>query len=311
MAVYSDYRALPAAARGFSIALGNFDGLHAGHMAVIGAARTAGERFGVATFEPPPRAFFRPGDPPFRIFSPQQRNAKILAAGAGAVFQLPFDAEMAAMTDEAFARTVLSDGLGTVHVAIGFDFRFGRGRMGDAARLDELGRQLGFGVTIVEEVTGLGEKASSTAIREAIAAGEPRRAAQLLGHAWSVQGIVAHGEKRGRTLGFPTANLPVHDVIHPRHGVYAVMARLGDEPGWRAGVANFGRTPTTGLRDALLETYLFDFSGDIYGQRIEVALIDFLRPEERFASLEDMVTQMHLDTARARAGLESDLPVLP
>jgi riboflavin kinase/FMN adenylyltransferase len=302
MAVYADYRGLPASAKGASIALGNFDGLHAGHRAVMDAARLAGHgAFSVATFEPPPRAYFRPGDPPFRIFRPERRNAAILAAGATTVFELPFNGEMAAMTDEGFVRNVLVDGLGVTHVSVGFDFRFGRGRMGHAQRLSSLGRALGFGVTIVEEVEGRGAKASSTAIRQALMAGEPELAAEMLGTPWVADGIVESGERNGRKLGFPTANFQLGELIHPKHGVYAVRAKIDGEAGWRPGVANFGRTPTTGLRDPLLETHVFDFSGDIYGKKLDVQLIAYLRPERRFDSLDLMVEQMHKDAAQARA----------
>lgn len=302
MAVFADYRGLPQSARGASIALGNFDGLHAGHKAVMEAARVAGHgKFSVATFEPPPRAYFRPGDPPFRIFRPERRNAAILAAGASTVFELPFNGEMAAMTDEGFVRSVLVDGLGASHISVGFDFRFGRGRMGHAQRLSSLGRALGFGVTIVEEVEGRGAKASSTAIRQALMAGEPDLAAEMLGSPWTADGLVESGEQNGRKLGFPTANLQLGELIHPRHGVYAVRARIEGEADWRAGVANFGRTPTTGLRDPLLETHIFDFKGDIYGKRLEVQLVAYLRPEKRFDSLDLMVDQMHIDSAEARA----------
>lgn len=255
----------------------------------------------MATFEPPPRAYFRPGDPPFRIFRPERRNAAILAAGASTVFELPFNGEMAAMTDEGFVRNVLVDGLGASHVSVGFDFRFGRGRMGHAQRLSSLGRALGFGVTIVEEVEGRGAKASSTAIRQALMAGEPDLAAAMLGGPWTADGIVESGEQNGRKLGFPTANLQLGELIHPKHGVYAVRARIEGEADWRPGVANFGRTPTTGLRDPLLETHIFDFKGDIYGKRLEVQLVAYLRPEKRFDSLDLMVEQMHLDSAEARA----------
>lgn len=301
MAVFAEYRGLPESARGASIALGNFDGLHAGHKAVMEAARIAGHgKFSVATFEPPPRAYFRPGDPPFRIFRPERRNAAILAAGASTVFELPFNGEMAAMTDEGFVRNVLVDGLGASHVSVGFDFRFGRGRMGHAQRLSSLGRALGFGVTIVEEVEGRGAKASSTAIRQALMAGEPDLAAGMLGGPWTADGIVESGEQNGRKLGFPTANLQLGELIHPKHGVYAVRARIEGEADWRPGVANFGRTPTTGLRDPLLETHIFDFKADIYGKRLEVQLVAYLRPEKRFDSLDLMVDQMHLDSAEAR-----------
>ncbi|MEO0713213.1 MAG: riboflavin biosynthesis protein RibF [Pseudomonadota bacterium] len=302
MAVYADYRRLPDAAKGFSVALGNFDGVHAGHRAVMDAARAAGP-LGVATFEPPPRAYFRPNDPPFRIFRPARRNAVLLDIGAQAVFELPFNADMAAMTDEQFAQDVLKDGIGAAHVAVGFDFRFGRGRMGDAGRLASLGRAMGFDVTIVEEIEALGGKASSTAIREALIAGEPGKAADLLGSVWIADGTVEGGEKRGRTIGFPTANLHLGDLIHPKHGVYAVRARIDRSGDWIDGVANFGRTPTTGLRDPLLETYLFDFDQDIYGKWMEVALVAFLRPELKFDGLDEMIEQMHRDVDTAKAAL--------
>ncbi|KCZ89410.1 riboflavin biosynthesis protein RibF [Hyphomonas johnsonii] len=305
MPVYADFRGLPERARGASIALGNFDGLHSGHRAVIEAARKAGQgRFSVATFEPPPRAYFRPNDPPFRIFRPERRNACILAEGAEAVFELPFNGEMAAMTDEVFVRSVLVDGLGVSHVSVGFDFRFGRGRMGHAARLASLGRALGFGVSIVEEVLEHGSKASSTAIRQALMAGEPEVAAEILGDWWVADGIVEAGEKNGRKFGFPTANVPLNDLIHPRYGVYAVRARIDGESQWRDGVANFGRTPTTGLRDPLLETFIFDFDGDVYGKQLEVQLIAYLRPELKFDDTDAMIAQMHKDAALAKERLE-------
>lgn len=301
MTVTAHYKDVPSDLRGFSVALGNFDGVHAGHRAVIDAARAVDAPLGVATFEPPPRAFFRPDDPPFRLYRPARRNARLSEIGAKAVYELPFNADMAAMTDEVFAREVLRDGLGAAHVSVGFDFRFGRGRMGDAARLASLGRALGFGVTIVEKIEALGTKASSTAIREALIAGEPDKAAEILGHDWIIDGVVEHGEKRGRTIGFPTANMHLGDLIAPRHGIYAVRVRIEGENEWRGGVANFGRTPTTGLRDPLLETFIFDFDGDIYGKTLEVALVSYLRPEAKFESLDAMVEQMHRDKADARA----------
>ncbi|KCZ57753.1 riboflavin biosynthesis protein RibF [Hyphomonas chukchiensis] len=311
MAIFADYRGLPASARGASVALGNFDGLHAGHRAVMEAARKAGQgKLSVATFEPPPRAYFRPNDPPFRILRPERRNRLILAEGADTVFELPFNGEMAAMTDEAFVRQVLVEGLGVSHVSVGFDFRFGRGRMGNVARLSSLGRALGFGVSVVEEVLELGAKASSTAIRQALMAGEPEVAADILGDWWIADGIVEAGEKTGRTFGFPTANIHLNDLIHPRHGVYAVRARVEGEEVWRDGVANFGRTPTTGLRDALLETFIFDFDQDLYGKWLEVQLVAYLRPELKFDSVDDMIAQMHKDAAESRVCLKA-APSLP
>lgn len=305
MTVIAHYRDVPETARGFSVALGNFDGVHAGHRAVIEGAVSGEGPLGIATFEPPPRAFFRPDDPPFRIYRPARRNARLAELGAKAIFELPFNADMAAMTDEAFARDVLKDGIGAAHVTVGFDFRFGRGRMGDAARLSSLGRALGFGVTIIEKIEALGAKASSTAIREALIAGAPEKAAEILGHDWVVDGVVEHGEKRGRTIGFPTANLHLGELIHPRHGVYAVRVRLADETDWRDGVANFGRTPTTGIRDPLLETFIFDFEGDLYGQQVEVALVQYLRPELKFDDLDEMVVQMNVDVTNAKSVLRT------
>ncbi|MCZ4298672.1 riboflavin biosynthesis protein RibF [Henriciella marina] len=301
MAVHADYRNLPDSARGYSVALGNFDGVHPGHRAVIDAARVEGPSLGIATFEPPPRAYFRPNDPPFRLYRPARRNQRLMELGAKAVFELPFNGQMASMTDEEFCRHVLHKGLGVSHVAVGFDFRFGRGRMGDADRLSSLGRSFGFDVTVVEKVEGPEAiKASSTAIREALIAGDPQRAAEMLGHDWIADGHVEKGEQRGRTIGFPTANIRLGPLIHPRHGVYAVRVRIAGTGDWLDGVANFGRTPTTGLRDPLLETYIFDFDRDIYGQYIEVALVRFQRAEAHFPSLDDMVEQMHRDKEEAR-----------
>lgn len=302
MTVHAGYQDLPESAKGFSVALGNFDGVHTGHRAVIDAARIEGAPLGVATFEPPPRAFFRPNDPPFRIYRPERRNARLIELGASAVFELPFNAKMAAMTDEEFCRVVLRDGLAIAHVAVGFDFRFGRGRMGDADRLSSLGRSLGFGVTVVEKIEAADVgKASSTAIREALISGDPRKAAEMLGHPWIAEGTVEHGEKRGRELGFPTANIHLGSLIHPRHGVYAVKVRLDRQGDWLDGVANFGRTPTTGIRDPLLETFIFDFDRDIYGHHLEVALHHYIRPEHHFSSLEEMVDQMGRDVEDSRA----------
>jgi riboflavin kinase/FMN adenylyltransferase len=267
------------------------------------AQQAGGGKFAVATFEPPPRAYFRPSDPPFRIFRPERRNNAILAAGADLVFELPFNGEMASMTDEGFVRDVLVDGLGVSHVSVGFDFRFGRGRMGHAQRLASLGRALGFGVTIVDEVIELEGKASSTAIRQALHAGEPEVAAELLGTWWIADGVVESGEKNGRTLGFPTANLHLGELIHPRHGIYAVRARVDRQGEWLDGVANFGRTPTTGIRDPLLETHIFDFDGDLYGKWLEVQMVSFIRPELKFDSLDALVEAMHADAAEARKRL--------
>ena len=292
---------------GAAIALGNFDGLHAGHRAVIESARAAGKRIGaplgVATFEPAPRRHFQPDAPPFRLMTPLQRAILLEEMGVEQVHLLRFDAVMAAMTDRDFCQRVILDEIGAGSVSVGFDFRFGKNRMGDAAALQRLGAELGFGVDIVAEVKDGGEKVSSSRIREAIERGDMDEAKRGLGDWWTVDAVVEHGEKRGRTLGFPTANMQLGEIVHPAHGIYAVRTLLEGEQDWRPGVANFGRTPTTGLRDPLLEVMVFDVSGDFYGKRMHTAFVKRLRPELKFDTLEALVAQMHRDVADARAVL--------
>jgi riboflavin kinase/FMN adenylyltransferase len=296
-------------ATGAAIALGNFDGLHAGHRAVIENARAAGKRLGaplgVATFEPPPRRFFQPDAPPFRLMTPRRRQIALDALGVEQMHLLKFDASMAAMTDREFCEQVIVGQVGARSVSVGFDFRFGKNRMGDVETLKGHGRDLGFDVNIVEEVASDGEKVSSSRIREAIERGAVDEASKALGGYWIVDAIVDHGEKRGRTLGFPTANMQLGEIVHPAHGVYAVWAREDSETSWRPGVANFGRTPTTGLRDPLLEVVLFDFDGDLYGKRVHTAFVKYLRPEQKFAGLDPLVAAMKQDAAGARLLLAS------
>jgi len=301
-------------AKGAAIALGNFDGLHAGHRAVIESAREAavrlGVKLGVATFEPPPRRFFQPDAPPFRLMTSRRREISLDAIGVDEVHLLRFDAAMAAMTDREFCQRVIVDEIGAASVSVGFDFRFGKGRMGDAASLQRIGAELGFEVKIVAEVKGDGVKVSSSRVREAIERGYMSEAGTALGGYWITDAIVEHGEKRGRTLGFPTANMQLGEIVHPAHGVYAVWAREDGEAGWKPGVANFGRTPTTGLRDALLEVMVFDFTGDLYGKRLHTAFVMFLRPEARFAGLDELMAAMKQDVVDARAVLAGARPPL-
>ncbi len=300
--------------KGAAIALGNFDGLHAGHRAVIedarGQAKQIGAPLGVATFEPAPRRFFQPDAPPFRLMTPLRRQIALDAIGVDEVHLLRFDAVMAAMTDREFCARVIVDEVGARAVSVGFDFRFGKGRMGDADSLTSIGRDLGFDVSVVAEVKDAGAKVSSSRIREAIETGDMDGAGAALGGSWIVDAIVEHGEKRGRTLGFPTANMQLGEIAHPAHGVYAVWARSEGWPEWRPGVASFGRTPTTGLRDALLEVVVFDWSGDVYGQRMHTAFVKFLRPEQRFKGLVELIAAMKADEAAARAVLAGARPPL-
>jgi riboflavin kinase/FMN adenylyltransferase len=293
--------------KGAAIALGNFDGLHAGHRAVIESAREAagrlGAALGVATFEPPPRRHFQPDAPPFRLMTPRRREIALEALDVEEVHLLRFDAAMAAMTDREFCERVVRGDVNASAVSVGFDFRFGRNRMGDAASLKRIGAELGFEVKIVEEIAIGGEKVSSSRIREAIERGAVDEAGKALGGCWIVDAIVEHGEKRGKTLGFPTANMQLGEIVHPAHGVYAVWAREDSETKWRPGVANFGRTPTTGLRDALLEVVMFDFEGDLYGKRVHTAFAQYLRPEAKFAGLDALVAAMKQDAMNARTVL--------
>lgn len=297
---------------GAAIALGNFDGLHAGHRAVIDDARrvakSIGAPLGVATFEPAPRRFFQPDAPPFRLMTPLRRQMVLDAIGVEELHLLRFDAVMAAMTDREFCERVVIGEVGARAVSVGFDFRFGKGRMGDAESLTRIGRELGFDVSVVAEVKEGGAKVSSSRIREALERGDMEAAAAGLGGPWIVDAIVEHGEKRGRTLGFPTANMNLGELVHPAHGIYAVWARVEGEDTWRAGVANFGRTPTTGLRDALLEVVIFDWSGDLYGKRLHTAFVKYLRPEAKFDGLDALVKQMHGDAAEARRVLAGTSP---
>jgi riboflavin kinase/FMN adenylyltransferase len=299
---------------GAAIALGNFDGLHAGHRAVIESARTAAKRLGaplgVATFEPAPRRHFQPDAPPFRLMTPRRREIALEALGVSETHLLRFDAVMAAMTDREFCQRVIVDEVGARSVSVGFDFRFGKGRMGDVDALRRIGSELGFEVDVVAEVKDGGEKVSSSRIREAIERGDMGEARRGLGALWIVDAIVEHGEKRGRTLGFPTANMKLGDLVQPAHGIYAVWAREDGSPDWLPGVANFGRTPTTGERDALLEVMLFDFAGDLYGKRLHTAFVQFLRPEARFGSLEELVEAMNKDVTQARGILAGARPPL-
>jgi riboflavin kinase/FMN adenylyltransferase len=292
---------------GAAIALGNFDGLHAGHRAVIESAREAanrlGVKLGVATFEPPPRRYFQPDAPPFRLMTPRRRELALAALGVDQVHLLRFDARMAAMTDREFCQNVLRDEIDAASVSVGFDFRYGKNRMGDVDGLRGLGRELGFETKIVPEVASDGEKVSSSRIREAIERGDMEEAGAALGGYWITDAVVADGEKRGRTLGFPTANLHLGEIVHPAHGIYAVWAREDSETTWLPGVASFGRTPTTGLRDPLLEVVMFDVDRNLYGKRVHTAFVKFLRPERMFTGLGELVAAMKEDAAQARTVL--------
>ncbi|CAN5597110.1 bifunctional riboflavin kinase/FAD synthetase [soil metagenome] len=298
------WKDLPDAARGAAVALGNFDGVHRGHQQVIAqAAKAALEAkvpLGVVTFDPHPRRLFRPSEPAFKLMTHDQQARALQALGVDILYLLPFDFEMASFSDRAFVDQVLVGGLGVRHVAVGFDISFGRGRTGSAELMKTYGAQDGFTVSVAEPVASRdGDKFSSTAVRDALRDGHPEQAARILGRPFAIEGVVRRGQQLGRTLGFPTANVEVEDYVVPKLGVYATRTRLPD--GREApGVANLGNNPTTGEVETRLETWLFDFDEDLYGQVIETDLIAFLRPELKFDSIELMVEQILRDEQAAR-----------
>lgn len=285
-------------------AIGNFDGVHRGHVALIGRvaaiARDKGAKAGAVVFDPHPRRYFRPEDPPFLITTAPARNALLSAAGADAILPLAFNAHLAALSPEEFVRDILKRDLGLAGVVVGGDFRFGKGRAGDADSLSALCTAHGLSAHVIEPLAekGHSDKIGSTAIREAILLGEVDRAAGMLGRFWRVDGLVGAGNKVGRTLGFPTANMTLGELIEPRRGVYAVRADVDGE--MIAGVANFGRRPTVGAPAPLLETHLFDFSRDIYGKTVGVEFVRFIRDEMKFSGLDALKAQIAEDCDVAR-----------
>lgn len=305
--IVTDWRDLPDRVKGAAVAIGAFDGVHRGHQAVIADARSAAERIdaplAVVSFDPHPRRWFQPDAAPFRLMAPAQMARALEALGVDRLYLLPFDGAMAAMSDEAFAREVLGAGLGIRHAAVGFDFTYGRGRTGSAEGLRRDGDRLGFGVTIVGRVDDPdGLKLSSSAVREALKAGDMARAATILGRPFAIEGEVVHGDKRGRTIGVPTANIRMDDYMRPAYGVYATRTRLPDGR-LIDGVANLGVRPMYELEQPLLEVWLFDFDEDLYGQTVENELIAFLRGELALDDLDALKLQIGADAAAARAVL--------
>ncbi|SNX71231.1 FMN adenylyltransferase /riboflavin kinase [Cereibacter ovatus] len=301
MRIYHHWQGLQACDRGASVAMGNFDGLHLGHQRVIDLARGRGP-LGVITFEPHPREVFAPDAAPFRLMNAEARANRLAKLGVERLYELPFDRALAGLSPEDFARDVLARGLGVSHVVVGADFRFGRGRSGTVADLSALGQRFGFAVTAADLLTVEGLEISSTAIRVALSEGRPRDAATMLGHWHRIEGEVLHGDKRGRDLGFPTANMSVNGLHLPRLGVYAVKVDVlsGPQKGTYSGAASLGVRPMFGENRPNLESHLFDFAGELYGEHLSVAFVDYLRPEMVFDGLPALVAQMDRDCARAR-----------
>jgi riboflavin kinase/FMN adenylyltransferase len=300
--LHTDWRNIPPEARGAVAALGNFDGVHLGHAHVVQTLHTnrPGEPLAVVTFEPHPRELFRPQDPPFRLTLPDERCAALAALGVRHVFQIGFTPEFSEMTAERFIDSVLHEALGLKHIACGHDFAFGHRRGGTTDFLAERATELGIGFTLVPALTDANGPYSSTRIRRLLQDGYPERAASELGRPWSIRGVVQHGDKRGRLLGFPTANVPLGRHLEPARGVYATTVRLSDGS-VHFGVANIGRRPTINDgQESRLEVHIFDFTGDLYGQTVSVALHSLLRGERKFESLDALKQQIALDARQAR-----------
>jgi riboflavin kinase/FMN adenylyltransferase len=301
--------------RGAVLAMGNFDGLHKGHVALINhacaLARDSGAPTVVLTFEPHPRNVFLPGCEPFRLTPFRVKEREIARLGVDFLFIQHFDAEFAKQSAESFIDEVMVEAIGASHVVVGHDCTFGNRRRGTPDMLREHGAAKGFGVTVVDPVRGTDTVYSSTHIRELLKAGKPREAAAQLGRFWEIDGRVALGDQRGRTIGFPTANLGLGEYLRPALGVYAVRVS-GDGPddplGGKTidGVANIGLRPTVGGLVPRLEAHLFDIDRDLYGRHLRVALVEFIRPEKKFASFDELKNQIAADALTAREMLAKE-----
>lgn len=302
MRIFHHWRDLPADARGATVALGNFDGVHLGHVQLIRAAHAARPKapLAVLTFEPHPREMFRPDDPPFRLTLSAERADLLGPRGVSLIYEMPFDHEFSLMPAEAFVDTVLHQGIGARHLVCGPDFAFGHRRRGDTAFLAARAEALGIGTTLVPLVSDAQGPLSSSRIRRELQDGYPERATAELGRPWAIRGEVMHGDKRGRTIGFPTANIALGRHLEPARGVYAVTVRLPDGSE-RDGVANIGRRPTVNAgTESRLEVNIFDFEGDLYGAELSVALHAYIREERKFPGLDALKAQIAADAAEAR-----------
>jgi len=306
MELFENPQALPPPFRGGVVAIGNFDGVHPGHARLVATARdiakTAGRPAGVLTFEPHPKSVFRPETPPFRL-TPRAAKQRLLAElGLDLTVVLTFDRDFASRSAEEFIDRVLVQALGISHAVIGYDFCFGRGRAGTGETLAAAGAAKGFGVTRLAAVKGPdGEVQSASRIRHLIAEGDVGKAAQLLGRFWEIEGVVESGDRRGRELGFPTANLRLGETLHPVYGIYAAQALIDGR--WRDCVVSIGVRPTVNDRGVLVEAHVFDYSGDLYGRTLRLRLVDYLRPEAKFADLDALTRQIAADCREARARL--------
>ena len=309
--VFDDWLDVAVPWHGAVVPLGNFDGVHRGHQVLIGQAADFAKAIEAPvvalTFEPHPRTFFVKDTAPFRLTSSVAKARLLARYGVQAVLAQRFDPDFAAVAAEDFVDGILVAGLRARHVVCGYDFTFGARRSGNVDLLQRMGDDRGFAVTVVPPVMREGEIYSSTRIREALRSGMVSEAADLLGHPWEIEGMVEEGDKRGRTIGFPTANIALGEYLRPRFGVYAVRAAVKEkgEWVWRGAVANLGRRPTFGKLQENFEVHVLDFDGDLYGRVMRVALVDFIRPEMKFAGLEALKTQIAADRDTAREVLRA------
>tara|TARA_R110002051_G_scaffold93824_3_gene163636 strand:- start:7906 stop:8844 length:939 start_codon:yes stop_codon:yes gene_type:complete len=306
MRIIRDTQFIDPKDRGAAAAIGNFDGVHLGHQAVIDVARQVATKenvpLGVMTFEPHPRSYFSRENNPFRLMNAEAKANRLAKIGVEKLYEIPFNDALATLSAQDFAQTIIADQLGLNHVVVGFDFCFGKGRTGTAASLQSYGADMGFGVTVVPMLSVGTSEVSSTAIRTALTQGRPKDAADMLGHWHRLENTVIRGEQRGRELGYPTANMSVDGLHPPKFGVYAVKITVLDGPhsGHYDGAASIGVRPMFGENKPNCETFIFDFKGDLYGARISVALVAYLRPELKFDGLDALITQMDADCVRAR-----------
>lgn len=300
--IFQNDQIIPVSAKGSVTALGNFDGVHRGHVYLMQRLREQcpDRPLSVVTFEPHPRQLFFKEDAPFRLTNSQERNAALAAAGVDIIFQINFNTEFASLSAHDFVHKILQEQLGVTHIACGDGFAFGKSRGGDIDYLASEANSLGIGLTVVHPLKDENGVISSSRIRHLLRNGHPGCASELLGRVWSIQAVVQHGDQRGRTIGFPTANLTLGEHLEPMCGVYAVKVVLPHGE-IRTGVANIGYRPTFGHQsECRLEVHLFDFNQDIYGQEIKVYLPHFIRAEKRFAGLEELKQQIEKDVLDAK-----------
>lgn len=305
MKIYEDLGDIEETAKNTIVVIGNFDGVHRGHCQLLKRGReiadSLGQKLAVLTFEPHPRRLFRPDDPPFRITPAKLKQERLSASGVDILFSLGFDWDFASQSSDDFIKNVIAEGISPVHIVVGYDFCFGQLRKGKAEDF----KAAGFDTTIISEIADEHEKLSSSRIRTALRHGKIVEANELLGWEWEIRGEVVKGDQRGRELGYPTANVGLGDTTHPAYGIYATWVKIEGEDAWRPSATNIGIRPMFETPEALVETFIFDFDREIYGQTLRIKPVQRLRGEAKFDSLDDLVEQMAKDCEQARTILKS------